>query len=73
MENLVQQARPGDRVFTEVSVQPTPNENYTALTLLETHIITGGSGRFTDAKGTITVKRVLDLATFLSSGTITLS
>ena len=41
------------------------------LVLAETQIITGGTGRFAGATGTVVVNRSLDLLTGVTSGTFT--
>ncbi len=61
----------GDHIFTTSNNQVTPNEDFTGLNIVETHTITGGTGRFAGATGTITIERFIDLATLLSEGTIT--
>ena len=61
----------GDHIFTNVDEHVTWNQDITAGTIVETQTITGGTGRFAGATGTIAINRVLDLATMLSIGTIT--
>jgi hypothetical protein len=60
----------GDQLFTTSNNLVTPDENPAKLNIVETHMITGGTGRFACAKGTIIIERVLDLGTLLSEGTI---
>jgi hypothetical protein len=60
----------GDHIYTTTNNEGAyvgPN----ALAIRETHTVTGGTGRFAGATGTITIERVLDLVTLLSEGTIT--
>jgi hypothetical protein len=40
------------------------------VTITETHTITGGTGRFADATGTITIERSADIVTGVSSGSL---
>lgn len=62
----------GDRIFvstagqTEATDNDTPNVN----SIVEIDSITGGTGRFAGAKGGFTVRRLIDLATGFTSGTI---
>jgi hypothetical protein len=56
----------GDRVFGTLSGHATGVG--TTASIVETVIITGGTGRFADATGSFTIERVLDQATGLSSG-----
>jgi hypothetical protein len=37
----------------------------------ETHTVTGGTGRFADASGSISIERSINLPTLVSSGSIT--
>ncbi len=65
-------AADGDRIFvsiagqTEATDSDTPNIN----SIVEIDGITGGTGRFAGAKGGFTVRRLIDLATGFTSGTI---
>jgi hypothetical protein len=62
----------GDRVFLSITGQgdpigtDVPNLN----SILEIDSITGGTGRFAGATGGVTVKRLIDLATGFTSGSI---
>jgi hypothetical protein len=40
------------------------------VTIVETHTITGGTGRFADASGTITIERSANILTGVSSGSL---
>jgi len=40
------------------------------VTIVETHTITGGTGRFVDASGTITIERSANILTGVSSGSL---
>jgi hypothetical protein len=50
----------GDSLFAEVVGQATPTSDPNVLSIVEVFTITGGTGRFTGATGSITVERVLD-------------
>ena len=59
----------GGQLFTTVTgeaVVTFPN-----AAIVETHVITGGTGRFAGASGTLTVERSLNLLTAVSSASIT--
>jgi hypothetical protein len=43
---------------------------FPTVTIAETHTITGGTGRFADASGTITIERSADIVTGVSSGSL---
>ena len=43
---------------------------FPTVTITETHTITGGTGRFADASGKITIERSADIVTGLSSGSL---
>jgi hypothetical protein len=58
----------GDSLFTAVTGQASPTENPDALAIVETHTITGGTGRFAGATGSFTVERLLNTVTDISSG-----
>ena len=60
----------GDTIFAAVTGQSSPTGTPNVITILEQHIITGGTGRFEGATGTITVERTLYQVTGISSGTI---
>ena len=67
----------GNRIFTDVAGQATPTADPEFITIVETHTITGGTGRFTGATGTITLKRTNNTVTLVGSaslcGTVVLS
>ena len=56
----------GARVFGTLSGRATGVGGIASI--VETAIITGGTGRFADAAGSFTIERVLDQATGISSG-----
>ena len=60
----------GDMIFGEGSGQGTPTGTPGIVSIVETYTITGGTGRFAGATGNFTVERLIDRATFASSGTI---
>ena len=60
----------GDMIFGEGSGQGTPTGMPGIVSIVETYTITGGTGRFAGAAGHFRVERLIDRATFASSGTI---
>jgi hypothetical protein len=60
----------GDTLSASVLGKSTPTEVPNIIMIIEQHTITGGRGRFEGASGVITVERVLNRATGISSGTI---
>ena len=60
----------GDMIFGVGSGQGTPTGTPGIVSIVETYSITGGTGRFAGATGNFTVERVIDRATFASSGSI---
>jgi hypothetical protein len=60
----------GDSLFADGLGQGTPTENPNVVSIVETYTITGGTGRFAGATGSFTVKRLIDRATGVSTGTI---
>ena len=60
----------GDMIFGEGSGQGTPTGTPGIVSIVETYTITGGTGRFAGAAGNFTVERLINRATFASSGTI---
>ncbi len=58
----------GDSLFTEFTGEAEPTDNPDVLFIVETHTITGGTGRLTGATGSFTVERLLDTVTNISSG-----
>lgn len=63
-------AADGSSLFAEGSGQGTIITPPFIVSIVETLTITGGTGRFDGAQGTIVVERVLNRATGASSGTI---
>jgi hypothetical protein len=64
---VVWTAADGDQVFASTHGSIV-NESETSITLRETQTITGGTGRFTGAAGTVIVTRALDFATGTTIG-----
>jgi hypothetical protein len=60
----------GDSLFAEGSGQASPTETPGTLNIVENYTITGGTGRFANASGTLTVERVVNQATGETSGTL---
>jgi hypothetical protein len=58
----------GDRIFTTLVGQGTPTGTPGINLIVEVNTITGGTGRFTNAKGSFTVERLVDLTTGFTSG-----
>ncbi|MFL6416639.1 MAG: hypothetical protein ACJ74Y_13335 [Bryobacteraceae bacterium] len=58
----------GDRIITSLVGQGEPTDTATPNlnSIVEIHLITGGTGQFANAKGSFTVKRLVDLATATS-------
>jgi hypothetical protein len=59
----------GDNLFAEGLGQATETGTPGVVTIVEMYTITGGTGRFEGASGSITVKRVLNQVTGETSGT----
>jgi hypothetical protein len=59
----------GDQIFTTVTGQGVVT--FPVLAVVETHTITGGTGRFAGASGSIILERSINLQTFISSASIT--
>jgi hypothetical protein len=59
----------GDNIFTTVIGQGVVT--FPVLAVLETHTITGGTGRFAGTAGSIIVDRSINLQTLISSASIT--
>jgi hypothetical protein len=58
----------GDSIFTTIAGQGEPTDTPGLNRIVEINTITGGSGRFTGAKGSFTLERLVDLATGITSG-----
>lgn len=60
----------GDTLTTTVEGTATPTSSPTAFTVVESHTITGGTGRFADAAGSFVVTRSVDFADPFTGGSI---
>jgi hypothetical protein len=60
----------GDAFTTTVQGTATPTNSPTAFTVAETHTITGGTGRFADARGSFVVTRSVDFADPFTAGSL---
>ena len=60
----------GDSLFAEATGIGSPTENPGINKIVEEYTITGGTGRFADARGNFTVERTISLETGVTSGTI---
>ena len=58
----------GDSLFTEVLGQGNPTGDPDFSFIVETHTITGGTGRFAGATGSFTVMRLLNTVTGVTRG-----
>jgi hypothetical protein len=59
----------GDKILTTLTGQGIVT--FPLLATVETHIITGGTGRFAGASGSIVLERSINLQTLISSASIT--
>ena len=60
----------GDTLTTTVEGTATPTSSPTAFTVVEIHTVTGGTGRFAGARGTLTITRSVDFADPYTAGAI---
>jgi len=60
----------GDKIFGTYSGQATPTNDPGVVSFEDPGVITGGTGRFTDAGGTLTTSGLANLATGAYTGTI---
>jgi hypothetical protein len=58
----------GDSVFTESLGQGDPTETPDITRVVETHTITGGTGRFAGATGGFTLERLVNTVTGITAG-----
>ena len=60
----------GDSLYTVGTGQAAPTDEPSVFHVVESLIITGGTGRFAGASGTINTDRIVDLTTGITSGTL---
>ena len=60
----------GDRLFAELQGQGTPIEPPDIHRVVETYTVTGGTGRFANASGSLALDRMVNTATGVTSGTM---
>ena len=60
----------GDKIFGTYSGQATPTEDPGVVNFQDPGVITGGTGRFADARGTLTTSGLANLATGEYTGTL---
>jgi hypothetical protein len=58
----------GDRIYTTLVGQGEPTDTPGVNRIVEINTITGGTGRFSDAEGSFTLERLVDLTTGFTSG-----
>lgn len=58
----------GDSIYTTLVGQGEPTDTPGVNRIVEINTITGGTGRFSDAAGSFTLERLVDLATGFTSG-----
>jgi len=58
----------GDKIFTTAAGTSGPTGTPGVFHIVELQTVTGGTGRFANAKGTLSVDRLTDLNTGLTSG-----
>jgi len=58
----------GDILYTTFAGSGEPAANPDLISITEVHTITGGTGRFAEARGSFTVERLASPVTFLTSG-----
>lgn len=65
-------AADGDRIFISIVGQgePTDADTPDLSSIVEIDTVTGGTGRFAGGIGNVTIKRLIDLATGFTSGSI---
>ena len=58
----------GDSIFTSSTAVSGPTPDPDVFFIVETHTITGGRGRYADAKGSFTLDRLVNVVTGATSG-----
>jgi len=58
----------GDRIYTTLVGQGEPTDTPGVNRIVEINTITGGTGRFSDAEGSFTLERLVDLTTGFTAG-----
>jgi hypothetical protein len=60
----------GDRLTGQLLGLGTPTDDPVVYSVEETYTVTGGTGRFADASGSFTARRIVNLATLVTTGTL---
>ena len=58
----------GDRILTDVVGEAAPTEDPNVLSIVEIHVITGGTGRFAGASGSFVLERLLLVDESITAG-----
>lgn len=58
----------GDSIYAAITGSGEPTATPNVVSITETYTITGGTGRFAGAQGSLIVERLANVVTFLTSG-----